>query len=352
MAYTRREILNAFGTAGFQLAIVALSLETPFTWSKNIAARKTGKCPFRLAVINDEIDQDFEKVCRIVSNDFGLHWIELRSMWNKNVTELSEKEITDAKRIIDEHKLQVTDIASPLFKTDWPGAPRSSQSEKRDQFHADFDANAQDKLLDRCIVLAKTFDTDRIRCFDFWRLDDPKPYRAAINAKLRQAAERCAKENRILLLENEMSCNTATGEEAAAVLKSIPNKNFMLNWDPGNAAAVGSTPFPDGYKLLPKDRLGHCHCKDVVRKPDGKYDWAPVGGGIIDWVGQLQALQRDGFHCGLSLETHWRGAGTPEASTRISMEGLKKTLVKAGFSCGQNFSSADQQRRSPANDTH
>jgi len=108
-----------------------------------------------------------------------------------------------------------------------------------------------------------------------------------------------------------MSCNTATGEEAAAVLKAIPNKNFMLNWDPGNAAAIGSKPYPTGYELLPKDRVGHCHCKDVVSKPDHKYDWAPVGGGMVDWVGQLQALQRDGFRYGLSLETHWRGQGRP-----------------------------------------
>jgi sugar phosphate isomerase/epimerase len=293
----------------------------------------TAACPFRLAVINDEITQDFEKACQIVSDDFGLRWIELRSMWNKNVTELDAKEVGDALKILNQHNLRVTDIASPLFKTDWPGAPRSSQSESRDQFRADFDAGAQDKLLERCISLAKAFNTDRIRCFDYWRLDDQKPYRAAINAKLQKAAERCSKDNLVLLLENEMSCNTATGEESAAVLKAIPNENFMLNWDPGNAAAIGSTPYPTGYELLPKERIGHCHCKDVVDKPDRKYDWAPVGGGVVDWVGQLQAFERDGFRYGLSLETHWRGAGTPEASTRISMEGLKKTLRKAGISC-------------------
>jgi L-ribulose-5-phosphate 3-epimerase len=188
-------------------------------------------------------------------------------------------------------------------------------------------------LLEHCIELAKSFNTDRIRCFDFWRLDDQKPYRAAINGKLKQAAERCAKDNLILLLENEMACNTATGEESAALLQAIPNKNFMLNWDPGNAAALGSTPYPDGYRLLPKDRIGHCHCKDLERKPDQKYEWAPVGSGVIDWFGQFQALQRDGFHFAVSLETHWRGAGSPEASTRISMDGLKKTLAKAGISC-------------------
>lgn len=324
MAYTRRTVLAGLGLAGLGAAISPLIKK---------AAATTTSCPFRLAVINDEITQDFEKACQIVSADFGLQWIELRSMWNKNVTELNAKQIDEARKILAEHKLQVTDIASPLFKTDWPGAPRSSQSETRDQFHADFDAAAQDKLLEHCISLTKYFNTDRIRCFDFWRLDDQKPYREAINNKLRQAAERCAKDNVVLLLENEMSCNTATGEEAAATLKAIPNQNFMLNWDPGNAAALGSTPYPTGYDLLPKDRIGHCHCKDVVRKHGRKYDWAPVGAGIIDWVGQLKAMQRDGFHYGLSLETHWHGAGTPEASTRVSMDGLKKTLTKAGISC-------------------
>ena len=318
MEITRRALLAGIG-------ITAAGSLLP-TFAKD-------SCPFRLAVINDEITQDFERACKIASQDFGLSWIELRGMWDKNVTNLNQKELDDARKLLDAHKLSVTDIASPLFKTDWPGAPISKLSETRDQFHANFDATAQDKLLEHCIALAKHFNTDRIRCFDFWRLDDPKPYREAINAKLRAAAERCARDGIILVLENEMSCNTATGEEAAATLKAIPNRNFMLNWDPGNAAALGSTPFPNGYHLLPKDRIGHCHCKDVVRKEGGKYEWAPVGGGVVDWVGQLKALQRDGFHYGLSLETHWRGAGTPEASTRASMDGLKKTLAKAGISC-------------------
>jgi L-ribulose-5-phosphate 3-epimerase len=342
MGHTRRRLLKWLGLTGLGVAVSPLvrkagacSLIAP------VSASGASTCPFRLAVINDEITQDFEKACQIVAGDFGLQWIELRSMWNKNVTELDEKEVGDAQKILEKHKLRVTDIASPLFKTDWPGAPRSSQSQSRDQFHAHFDAAAQDKLLERCISLAGSFNTDRIRCFDYWRLDDQKPYRAAINAKLQQAAERCAKDNLVLLLENEMSCNTATGEEAAAVLGAIPNKNFMLNWDPGNSAVIGKTPYPTGYQLLPKDRIGHCHCKDVVRTTNDTrkakemdiYDWAPVGRGIVDWVGQLQALQSDGFHFGLSLETHWRGADTPEASTRISMDGLKKVLTRAGFSC-------------------
>jgi L-ribulose-5-phosphate 3-epimerase len=331
MDFSRRKMLAGIGMAA--LGAMVPDLIERVSASPQSSKLPISKCPFRLAVINDEITQDFERACQIVSHDFGLSWIELRSMWDKNVTELDARQLDEAKRILAKYNLRVTDIAGPLFKTDWPGAPRSRQSETRDQFHANFDASAQDKLLEKCIALCKTFETDRIRCFDYWRLDDPKPYRAAINAKLQSAAERCGRDRVFLVLENEMSCNTATGEEAAATLKAIPNKNFLLNWDPGNAAAFGSTPYPNGYDLLPKDRIGHCHCKDVVRKPDNKYDWAPVGGGVVDWVGQLKALQRDGFTYGLSLETHWHGAGTPEASTRASMDGLKKALTQAGISC-------------------
>lgn len=328
MNTTRREYLASLGLLG----LGALMRNA----ARAAGARPSGlaNCPFRLAVINDEITQDFEQACSITSKDFGLQWIELRSMWNKNVTELNAKEIDDARKILAAHNLKVTDIASPVYKTDWPGAPRSSQSEKRDQFGADFGAAAQDKLLDHCIDLASAFGTDRIRCFDFWRLDDQKPYRASINARLAAAADRCAERGMILLLENEMSCNTATGEEAAAVLAAIPNRSFMLNWDPGNAAATGSFPYSTGYDVLPKDRLGHCHVKDVVRKPGNNgYDWAPVGVGVVDWTDQLKALARDHYSCAVSLETHWRGAGTPEASTRISMDGLKKALSAAGVNC-------------------
>jgi sugar phosphate isomerase/epimerase len=291
-------------------------------------------CPFRLAVINDEISQDFELACKVAAKDFGLQWIELRGMWNKNISDLDSKEIADARNILEKYQLRVTDIASPLFKVDWPGAPLSKESPRRDQFHADFDFKQQDALLERCIELTKAFNTDRLRCFDFWRLDDQKPYRDAINDKLREAAETSAKSNVILVLENEMACNTGTGEEGAAVLAAIANKNFMINWDPGNAGTFpGDVPYPNGYHALPKDRIGHCHCKDVKRETGGKFKWEPVGEGLVDWDGQFRALQRDGYHYGVSLETHWNGGGTPEASSRISMKGLKDALTKAGISC-------------------
>jgi sugar phosphate isomerase/epimerase len=283
--------------------------------------------PFRISVINDEISQDFGHACEIAAHEFGIGWIELRGMWKKNICNLDEKEVAEARRILEKYQLKVTDIASPLFKVDWPGAPKSKFSESK-SFGADFSWKQQDEVLDRAIEMAKAFQTDRVRCFDFWRLEDQAPYRSAINEKLRDAAGKAEKNGIILVLENESACNTATGAEATKVLSAVQTPSFMLNWDPGNAAAAGETPFPDGYNLLPKDRIGHCHCKDAVKK-GRKYDWAPMGGGLIDWAGQFKALKRDGYQFAVSLETHWGGGGSPEQSSRQSWAGMKKLLQQA-----------------------
>jgi L-ribulose-5-phosphate 3-epimerase len=284
--------------------------------------------PFRVSVINDEISQDFGRACEVASREFGMQWIELRGMWNKNILNLDAKEVAEARRILEKYQLRVTDIASPLFKVDWKGAPVSKFSQHGD-FKADFTFDQQDEALERGIELAKAFQTDRVRCFDFWRLDDQRPYRAAINEKLLQAANKAGKKGITLLLENDSGLNTATGAEAAKVLDAVKSPYLMMNWDPGNAAASGEKPFPDGYNLLPKDRIGHCHCKDAVKKGND-YEWAPMGAGIVDWLGQFKAFKRDGYRFAVSLETHWDGGGTPEKSSRRSWAGMKQLLQEAG----------------------
>jgi L-ribulose-5-phosphate 3-epimerase len=308
----------------FLAGMAALSATHAYS---RLSPAKDSSSAFRVSVINDEISQDFGHVCEVAAKEFGMGWIELRSMWKKNIVSLDEKEIAEARRILEKSQLKVTDIASPLFKVDWPGAPKSKFSEEK-SFNAAFDWKQQDEVLERAIEMAKAFNTERVRCFDFWRLEEQTPFRTPMNEKLREAAEKCAKNNLLLVLENEPACNTATGAESAKVLTAVQHPAFMLNWDPGNAAASGEIPYPDGYKLLPKDRIGHCHCKDVVKK-EKKYDWAPMGGGMIDWAGQFRALKRDGYHFAVSLETHWNGGGSAEESTRKSWAGMKKTLEQA-----------------------
>jgi L-ribulose-5-phosphate 3-epimerase len=288
--------------------------------------------PRRVAVISDEVSQDFGHACEVISRDFGMDWVELRELWNKNILNLNRSEVDEARRILEENQLQVVGIASPLFKTDWPGAPRSKFSTTGDQFKSNFTFDQQGDVLERSLALAETLKTDRLRCFDFWRLDDSAPHRTAMNEVLRRAAEEAVAKNVILMLENEPACNTATGAESAQLLNAIKSRNLTLVWDPANAEVHGERAYPDGYNLLPKDRIAHCHCKDLTKKAGGKgYDWTAMGRGAIDWIGQFEALKRDGYQYGFSLETHWRGAGTPEASSRESWAGMKEKMQQAGI---------------------
>jgi sugar phosphate isomerase/epimerase len=285
---------------------------------------------FKLSILTDEITQDFGRALEIVAKEFGLGHVELRELWGQNLMKLGSKEIGEARQLLEKFRLRVSSIASPVFKVDWPEAPSSKHTPKRDQFGADFTFKQQDELLERAFELARAFNTDRVRIFDFWRLEDQRPYRKAIDEKLVWAAAKAAKRGVTLLLENEHSCNTATGAEAARTLAAVKTSSFKLNWDPGNAAAAGETPFPDGYRLLPKGRIGYVHCKDVKRRAGGGTEWAAMGSGIIDYVGQFRALSSDGYRGVLSLETHWRGAGSPEESSRQSMAGMKDLLRRAG----------------------
>lgn len=284
---------------------------------------------FKLSVFTDEITHDLGRALEIASREFGLGYVELRGMWNKNIMLLDSKEVAEARRLLEQFKLRVSSIAGPLFKVDWPGAPASKFS-SRDSFGANFTFEQQAEVLERGIELARAFNTDHLRCFDFWRLENQQPYRAAIDEKLTEAANKARRRGVTLVMENEHACNTATAAEAARTLSAVRAANFKLNWDPGNSAFRGEVPYPNGYALLPKDRIGHVHCKDVVRKPEGGYAWMAMGRGIIDFVGQFRALKKDGYRGALVLETHWRGAGTAEESTRQSMAGMKELLERAG----------------------
>ncbi len=296
-----------------------------------ILRAQTPKSPFRIAVISDEISPDFDHACHVIANDFGLGFVELRALWGKNLQASSDAEIAEAQRILKKYNLEVTDIASPLFKTDWPGAPKSTYSSAGDLHGAaETTFRQQADILTRSISLAKQFGTDKVRCFDFWRIDDPAPFRHAIDDHLRQAAETAGSQGVLLVLENEFECNTATGREAARTLAAIPSPHLALNWDPANAVMRGELDaFPAAWQLLPKNRIHHCHVKNARTDAAGKIVWSPVGEGYIDWSAQFRALAQVGYHEAVSLETHWTGGGSPEASSRISWAGMQKALASA-----------------------
>lgn len=73
----------------------------------------------------------------------------------------------------------------------------------------------------------------------------------------------------------------------------------------------------------------HCHVKNAVKDSAGTIQWSPVDKGYVDWAAQFAALAKVGYSDAVNLETHWKGGGTPEESSRISWAGMKSDLQQA-----------------------
>ena len=294
-----------------------------------IPARAANLSQFKLGVITDEVTQDFEQAL-IWAKRFGLNWVELRFVWGKYVTEFSADEVKRAKDLLAKYELRVSVVDSPYFKTLLPGTSSRFDEGNKDPLQSDF--SQQQAVLERAIARARDFGTDKVRIFAFLRVTDPRTVFDRVAKELDRTAAIAKGENIRLVLENEFSCNVATGVESAAMLNAVKAPALGLNWDPGNAYAAGETkPYPDGYNPLDKKRIWHMHLKDAQENPKGDEPvWRPIGGGRIDYVGQFRAALNDGYEGTLSLETHYLNAAkNKEESSRESMEGLLKAIHQA-----------------------
>jgi sugar phosphate isomerase/epimerase len=155
---------------------------------------------------------------------------------------------------------------------------------------------------------------------------EPEKAYPYVRDRLAKAAELAARNGIILMVENEYDCNVGSPKELGRILRDVNSPHLRANWDLANAAMMNDIPFPNGYREV-AGLVSHVHVKDVKRDPvSGQMTWAPVGSGIIDWPGQLKALQEAQYTGTLSLETHFRPHGNALENARASIEGLLKIV--------------------------
>ena len=118
----------------------------------------------------------------------------------------------------------------------------------------------------------------------------------------------------ILGMENEASTSLSTVKLTERFIREINSPNIRAIWDPANEAHAedGEQPYPNAYDRI-KPLMVHAHLKDAGENPEtGELESVPVGEGVIDWQGQLQAFVDDSYEGHLCLETHWRPASKIE----------------------------------------
>lgn len=283
---------------------------------------------FKVGVFTDSINQDLEEALDVVANEFKLKYVELRTIWKKNIVDLKKEEIDKVKEEIDKRNLSVCCIASPFLKCK---LTEEGEVDETDVFFAEGESYEKHlDIFDRSIQLAKIFSVNLVRCFGFWRQElTPNLWQEMLD-RIRKAVKIAEKNNLVLVLENCAGLNISTAKEASRLFKEIDSPHLRLLWDPDNSFHRREIPYPDGYSLI-KQYIAHVHVRDSIWDRDAnKAKYVAVGDGEVDWKGQLKALLNDSYKGTISLEDNYSIDGDQEAGTKCSFWQLKRILASIG----------------------
>jgi sugar phosphate isomerase/epimerase len=296
--------------------LLAATLTAPVVWAKRRFDRS------RISAITDEIGKTPDESIAF-AKQYDLQWIELRNIpGGKEYIYQDEPTLKAAAASFKANGLKVSFLNSSLMKFAWPGiepARRRPESEQAAAKRKASEASRWEKRredLKKALNAAQILGTDKLRIFTGTRAAEPRTFYPRIAEILGEMAFVAEKEKIHLLIENEGSCNVATGAELAEILKMIPSKWVGCNWDPQNSLGK-ETPFPDGYEPLPKKRILNVQYKGKGIMPESKEK--------LDWKAILQALDRDGYKGCVGQETHIFD-GTLIAAAHVSMKEMLRIV--------------------------
>ena len=239
----------------------------------------------KLSVFTDEVCRDDPDRALALIAGWGLKHAELRTLRSGRFPLVPDAELEEFQRRLQGEGLALSAVSPGFFKCPVHD-PEVRPTLERD--------------LPRACEWARRLGTDLVSSFAFARQGQGQPPAQVIDY-LGEMARIADSHGCRLALENEAVCWGGTGLEAAQLIRQSGAANLWLCWDPGNAARAGaSCPFPDEYQQL-KDLVTHVHLKNF--DPRTKR-WSLMEQGVVDWPGQLRALEADGYPDFLVIETH------------------------------------------------
>lgn len=238
---------------------------------------------FVLSGFSDEISPDIKEQFHYF-NELGIKFFEIRGVNEKNVSELTESEAIEVKKLADSCGIGISSIGSPVgkIKANEPFEPHI-------------------ELLNHIIKLAKIFETKFIRVFSFYipEGEDAEKYRDEVIRRMKIMAEIAQEEDVILLHENEKGIFGDVASRCKDILDAVNSPNLRAVFDPANFVECDQITYPDSYEIL-KDYLAYIHIKDSVGC--GKIVAPGKGNGKIKEI--LSELKKSGYNGFVSLEPH------------------------------------------------
>jgi L-ribulose-5-phosphate 3-epimerase len=285
---TRRELLA--GTAG----VLAAS---------QLQASKSHITKANISAITDEIGKTQADAIAF-AHQYGLQWVELRNVpeTRKEFAFLSEPELKGWAAELAANKLKVSFLNTSLLKFTWPGMEPARTRKETDEQRSKRRANEQQRWdrrkedVAKAVMAANILGVDKVRVFTGTRVANPETIYKMIVQVMEELIPIAEKGKVRLLIENENSQNIGTSAEVRDIMPLLPSKTMGFNWDPQNALPLKEVPWPDGYSVLPKNRMLNAQFKGK-----GLLDDSPEK---LNWKAILEAMQKDGYQGHIGLETH------------------------------------------------
>ncbi len=275
----------------------------------------------KLSAFADEVTENFlEQVKYLAGEKVG--FIEPRFINKKNIMDLSKAELKEAKKMIDDHGLQVSAIGSPIgkVKLDEPFGP-----------HLDKFKHAAD--------LAVFFETPFIRMFSYYapegkNIDD---YREQVMERMTAKIEVLSDVDVTMVHENEAHIYGHTAANCVDLVETIDSPKLRLVYDPANF--VWGEKITNNVEVcwpVMKPYVVHIHIKDWklgsgdVGSVPGKGD-----GQIKELLAELAAINYDGC---MTMEPHLQKGGQFGGSTgpelfSKAIAAVRKLSAEVGLEC-------------------
>ena len=283
----------------------------------------------KLGVITDGISREFEHALTVM-NETGLKYAELQYLWDKEVGDLNDAEITKAQSLIKAYDMQVSCISRHNFAGMLVG----------DTEVGDENYNRHMDGLQRCIDMALELDTNVVRIMSFRRemilfgsmgADHWVTSTGAWDKllKLLELPVKLAEEKNInLVLETGNNAMVPSAWLGKKLINDIGSDRLRILWDPANSLYANEPTYPDGWEALKDGYIGHFHIKDAkVKMAHAHVEFCEMGKG--DMAPYLEPLANEmklnNYNGYISLESVYRPeGGSFEDGYRASLPKFKE----------------------------
>ena len=301
--------------------------------ASSLATASTRLTRANICFITDEVSRNLRTALQFAA-EYGIRQVELRNVYDKYCFRHDPDTLRQIHALLQEYGVRVAILSTPVLKCILPGSRLSALAQKesagaRTTFPIPDNEQfpRQLEFLRQAIAAARILETDKLRIFSYWQVEDLEQERPRILEGLRRVTEVAEREKIRLAIENEPGCNLANCVQTMRVLNEIRSPWLGMAWDVVNGVATGEIPYPDGFRLLDTKRIWHLHIKDSCPDPaTGRRRTCAVGDGNIPYSEIFPALAQAGYSGALSMETHFTIDGARESASRRSMEGLLRVL--------------------------